>query len=378
LFGIFIFMQSCWVYFDYLQSRRFTALFFSRLLLFAVLLLLTWLASKSTDRQFRFKPWMFTLLLTCDLFILSMIAMPRTGKDLFFNIDQCEGRCAHLSALRSHRVSPIPWDLELWPVGLEGGDGVIFACIRNGIDQHQQVLNKITNNQFNPTALNSVRPETMPVMNFLAVRRLTVNTNGLGPAERKTLNLPPSFHIFGSGAGMEYYENNASLDFFGLYYSAVVVPDDNVLDVMFSPSKFDPASMLLISPKEIDPAIVSLPGRSRKPGEVKIISDTDQNIELETMTDAPAYLSVAQSYYPGWRAWVDGGEEKIIRADYAYQAVAIKKPGAHRIILKFMPAEFRIGLWTSLASIFIFALLTLAAACKPGRDPGATGVPRSA
>jgi uncharacterized membrane protein YfhO len=104
-------------------------------------------------------------------------------------------------------------------------------------------------------------------------------------------------------------------------------------------------------PEDQDHRIPGGEARPREHGEVRIVKRSNNHVVLETSVSAPCYLSIAESYYPGWRAWLNGDEIKIIRANYAYQALPIPRPGTHRINLRFIPSEFRIGLWTSLATM---------------------------
>lgn len=71
-------------------------------------------------------------------------------------------------------------------------------------------------------------------------------------------------------------------------------------------------------------------------------------VEISANSPSPAYLVLTDSYYPGWRAELDGTEEKIFPADGAFRAVALPK-GARRIVFIYKPAPFRIGLWATLA-----------------------------
>jgi uncharacterized membrane protein YfhO len=43
---------------------------------------------------------------------------------------------------------------------------------------------------------------------------------------------------------------------------------------------------------------------------------------------------MSDAYYPGWRVWVDDVETKLLRADYAFRAVAIPS-GEHRVRFEF-------------------------------------------
>jgi uncharacterized membrane protein YfhO len=62
------------------------------------------------------------------------------------------------------------------------------------------------------------------------------------------------------------------------------------------------------------------------------------------VTPAPAYLVFAEVWYPGWRAWVDGVEAPIYRANFAFRAVYLATPGEHTVVMRFQPATFQWGL----------------------------------
>jgi hypothetical protein len=72
-------------------------------------------------------------------------------------------------------------------------------------------------------------------------------------------------------------------------------------------------------------------------------------------TAAPAYLVYSEAWYPGWRAWLDGVEVPIYKANFAFRAVAVP-PGEHTIEMRFDPLIWRVGL-----SITTLTLLALAA-----------------
>ena len=47
-------------------------------------------------------------------------------------------------------------------------------------------------------------------------------------------------------------------------------------------------------------------------------------------------------YYPGWRAFVDGEETPILRADYLFRAIALP-PGSHEVRFVFAPPSLQRG-----------------------------------
>lgn len=88
----------------------------------------------------------------------------------------------------------------------------------------------------------------------------------------------------------------------------------------------------------------------------QIYSEQESGLNVET--DKDGLLFVSDLYYPGWKVFVDGREEKILKADYAFRAVAIPK-GRHFVRFIYKPKSFFEGLMLSTASLFLLVLLFL-------------------
>jgi uncharacterized membrane protein YfhO len=58
---------------------------------------------------------------------------------------------------------------------------------------------------------------------------------------------------------------------------------------------------------------------------------------------APAYLVLADTYYPGWKATVDGHEADIKAANVAFRAVKLPA-GRHVVRFEYKPTSVTIGL----------------------------------
>jgi hypothetical protein len=67
-------------------------------------------------------------------------------------------------------------------------------------------------------------------------------------------------------------------------------------------------------------------------------------------TTANAILVFSEVYYPGWRAYIDGQEVPILRANHAFRAIELPA-GKHQVELKYVPLSFFIGLGFSIATI---------------------------
>ena len=74
------------------------------------------------------------------------------------------------------------------------------------------------------------------------------------------------------------------------------------------------------------------------------------DLELNTTTAGNNLLFFSETYYPvGWKAYVDGKEMPIYRANYLFRAVMVPA-GVHKVAMKFEPKGFFIGKNLSLAA----------------------------
>jgi hypothetical protein len=72
-------------------------------------------------------------------------------------------------------------------------------------------------------------------------------------------------------------------------------------------------------------------------------------VKIEVALDRDGYLVLSDTYYPGWRAYVDGEERETLRANYAFRAVPLES-GQHTVFFKYDPLSFKTGLVISLAT----------------------------
>ena len=96
-------------------------------------------------------------------------------------------------------------------------------------------------------------------------------------------------------------------------------------------------------------------------GSVDIVESLPARVRLVTVTDAPAWLVLGDTWYPGWRARVDGAQATLWRANHAFRAVRVPA-GRHEIEMRFASDALRAGAALSAAS----ALVVLAIA-RPRR-----------
>jgi len=83
-------------------------------------------------------------------------------------------------------------------------------------------------------------------------------------------------------------------------------------------------------------AKVRLENQSFQPHEIRLTADAPE----------PSVLVVAQSFYPGWKAFIDDQPVPLWRANHAFQAVALPQ-GRHEVRLTYVDGAFRLGAWIS-------------------------------
>jgi hypothetical protein len=92
-------------------------------------------------------------------------------------------------------------------------------------------------------------------------------------------------------------------------------------------------------------SLTSLPDRPLTFGR-----DDPDAIALTVDSDQGGQLIVTDSYYPGWRAWVDGKPAAIGRvSDGAFRSLLVPA-GKHTVEMRYEPATFRVGLFVSLVA----------------------------
>jgi hypothetical protein len=92
-------------------------------------------------------------------------------------------------------------------------------------------------------------------------------------------------------------------------------------------------------------------------GEVTIVERLPTRWAFEVSADAPSRLVVANPFFPGWGATLDGGPVPLTAKPGEAITVPIEA-GRHRIVLSYRPASLRVGL--ALAAAAALALVLLA------------------
>ena len=104
--------------------------------------------------------------------------------------------------------------------------------------------------------------------------------------------------------------------------------------------------------------MVAPEARIRAVPEAHIMVDEPARVVVAASTDASAWLVLTDTWFPGWRARVDGADVVVRRADHAFRAVALP-PGRHEVEFTFTPRGLRAGAAITLAALAIVGVLLL-------------------
>ena len=100
--------------------------------------------------------------------------------------------------------------------------------------------------------------------------------------------------------------------------------------------------------------------RGQEPAKTLVDEPTRKVFEVNRVF--PAFLVISQAWYPGWKAYVNGAEVPVWRANYAFNAIATPM-GRSTVEFVYEPASLRAGAWIGVVS----ALLGLGALVRRRR-----------
>ena len=75
---------------------------------------------------------------------------------------------------------------------------------------------------------------------------------------------------------------------------------------------------------------------------VQMVAYTSRRLEMEVETSLPGLLVLGDTYFPGWKAQVDGKEKPVLRVNYLLRGIEVDS-GHHRVRFFYCPLSFYIG-----------------------------------
>ncbi|MFP4015311.1 MAG: YfhO family protein [Chitinispirillaceae bacterium] len=129
--------------------------------------------------------------------------------------------------------------------------------------------------------------------------------------------------------------------------------EDSILPLLYSPDFDHRNSVILESEPELEGVTLGRKGKWN----ADITSYSLNRIEMNVSSENGGILVLSEIHYPAWKAYVDGKEAPLYRADYALRAIPVPK-GEHKVVCRYESSSFTNGLLITLISILVTASIT--------------------
>jgi len=166
--------------------------------------------------------------------------------------------------------------------------------------------------------------------------------------------MSPEYLLRCETGSVRIFENNRVLPRAFVAHRVRVAKDPVISSALLRWEGFDAASEVILA----EEPRVPVPGAGG-PSPAEIEQYTPDRVIIRCRLSAPGVLFLSDVYYPGWEVTVDGAPDRILRANYAFRAVALDK-GEHRVCFRYRPSSFRRGAWVSLLTLAACAVWGLA------------------
>lgn len=146
------------------------------------------------------------------------------------------------------------------------------------------------------------------------------------------------------------YENKRSLAKVLLVHQAITgLSPAGTLSRMADPY-FNPEEEIFIANTVADPAKYAITTKRNQGEKTSLIEYTPNRIAVRANLNSAGWLLLNDSYYPGWRVYIDNQPGTIFKANYLFRGVPLKA-GNHLVIFTYCSNSFKWGLILSIATI---------------------------
>jgi hypothetical protein len=154
----------------------------------------------------------------------------------------------------------------------------------------------------------------------------------------------------------EVWENPHALPRAYVTYRARPAPARDDLLREISQESYDPLAWTYV---EGAPSLPAAEGAPERGAEADITVDTERIVEVEAQLDAPGFVVLADTAYPGWKATVDGAPAPIYIASFLFRAVPVPA-GRHTVRFEYRPTSVAAGVALSaIAALGCLALVVM-------------------
>lgn len=146
---------------------------------------------------------------------------------------------------------------------------------------------------------------------------------------------PEQHLVFTGASGLNVYENPSAYSRVWAVHESVDVPDSVAARALLGSSEFDAKRQVFFIGSGVRPALGACGNPSADSTELSLHGAN--RVTIKASLGCAGLVILNDTYYPGWRATVDGKPASIVEADGIFRGVAVPA-GDHVIDMKYRPA----------------------------------------
>lgn len=148
--------------------------------------------------------------------------------------------------------------------------------------------------------------------------------------------------------GVAVYANNAALPRARLVPATQVLPSAEAVLERMREGNFDPGTLALL--QEPAPGNLPPPAPVAKVGECEVLERTATRVRVRVNATHDAVMVLADAFYPGWKAYIDGTRTDIFPAYHLFRGIVVPA-GDYEVVFLYRPASFHVPLILSAATL---------------------------
>ncbi len=255
--------------------------------------------------------------------------------------------------------------------GVDTAEGAYGATVQHRaarvgghfVRDHPEFNDYVTRLHFDgPRVVASIVVRPLLTSGQIVVRGASLIDERTGGFQSLVISGRGRFRLVHSG-DVKIYQNMNALPRAFIVPQASSVPDDAAALATMRAASFDPAQTAVLDGAQANVGHAQAGTRSA-PYKADIVSDEPEHIVIETNGESAGWLVLAEAWYPGWRATIDGVPVEVARADVLFRAVPVPA-GQHRVEFAFAP----LSLWTGVGISLMTLALCVAAIIGSSRSP---------
>jgi hypothetical protein len=330
-----------------------------QVMLFSLILVILYLSAIYKKIKIKTFKILLILLTVFDLFIFGITLNPLISDKIFFKkpeivdfLEKDKSFYRIILSPRTHQIFSFKYFTEGLKEGIEYGN-FAYDTKRILYDNYNMIYKIFHADGYDPLKIkehdkvmfllkNQKTPSETRVLDLLNVKYII----SYEKIEDKNLELLTNIE------GVNLYRNRNYLPRAFLVDKIKIVSNNEDAISLIKNNQFIPEEEVIKEEKEEKK---EKEGKKEDIGIVDIVDYKNEEVIIKAKMFKEGILIFLDSYYPGWRVYIDGKEDIIFKANYLYRGVYLSK-GEHNVKFLYKPITFKVGLYVTLIAILILTI----------------------